>query len=156
MDFKCENCGKSFDEEIKLRGHKMTCKQKQEERSERVPFHQQTRKRGYEKDPGFVYYRFNDNWTHDPDRVQKAMAAGYEVVGTEETGKNVGTNESGSEIKGVLMKIPKELYDEDQAKKLEAGMFIDRQVQRGKFNESENDSRYVPNSGIKIENKLTP
>ena len=45
------------------------------------------------------------------------MAAGYEVVEDDRSGGNVGTNDDGSEIKGVLMRIPEKWYKEDQGKK---------------------------------------
>jgi len=31
-------------------------------------------------DPNFVYRIFNDNWVREPERIQRAKEAGYEVV----------------------------------------------------------------------------
>lgn len=77
-----------------------------------------------DKDPNYHYHIFNDV----DDRVERAEAAGYECVTSKEslgdTGAGVATAPGsavtrpvGSGITGVLMRIKKEWYDEDQAVK---------------------------------------
>lgn len=77
------------------------------------------------KDPNFVYRVVNDR----DDRVELLKEIGYTVCTSEEVklgdqrvdiGKTVGSVASlalGGGDKGVIMKIPKEWYDEDQANK---------------------------------------
>lgn len=75
------------------------------------------------KDPGFVYRFVND----EGDKVSDMIERGYEPVAKSETkvGDARVDNSSaegslhlisvGNGVKSVLMKIPKEYYDEDQA-----------------------------------------
>lgn len=77
------------------------------------------------KDPGYSYRIVNDT----EDRIQRFLDAGYEVVTAE--GTKVGDNRAsqasvlgskqvfsvGGGTKGVLMRIKKEWFDEDQANK---------------------------------------
>jgi len=165
--FVCEDCGKGdFGTPAQLEAHKkyyssrgQSCNPKTQEqvkRKERIPFgKQQQRFRTPEKD-GFVYRVFNDNWRKDPERIKNALAAGYEFINGEQSGKTAGTNEDGSVIKGILMRIPKEFYEEDQAAKQKEIDKVDQQINRGKFTEKAGDNRYSPGGGIKIETKLTP
>ena len=137
--FKCENCGEAeFDTEQQLRGHQMTCRPKDKEdlpdrSAKRVPFGTPERRFNPPEDDGFVYRVFNDNWRHKPGRIERARKAGYELVNHGRSGESVGTNEDGSEINGVLMRIPKEFYDEDQGLKQRQVDRVDEQIHRGKF-----------------------
>ena len=124
-------------------------------RKKRVPFGSPAPRLPKGEDDKFVYRVFNDNWRREPRRIQRAQAAGYEVVdGADDLA--VGVNEDGSAIKGVLMRIPKELYDEDQKLKQVEVDKVDEQINRGSFQEKLEDLRYVPKDGIRIESKVTP
>ena len=111
----CEICGKEFEGEnakAQLRGHMMSHRESREEKEakpDRVPFGSRERKYAAPVDgDGFEYRVFNDNWRHDPNRIQRAEKAGYVRVEDSEM-HAVGTNDDGSPIKGVLMKIPRVL-----------------------------------------------
>jgi len=84
------------------------------------------------------------------------LKAGYERVDHPESGRTVGTNEDGSEIKGVLMRIPEKWYKEDQDRKEENRRVMDDQIHAGTYKQKQGDGRYVPKEGIQIESKLTP
>ena len=97
-------------------------------RPERVPLHEQRNKLTVSnRDPNFVY-----RWVNDSDeRIAKFKAAGYEAVTHEtqvgdpavESGQNktgsVVTKHVGGKTTAVLMRIPKEWYEEDQRTKQE-------------------------------------
>jgi hypothetical protein len=122
-------------------------------RKDRIPFGVPRQSIVTPENDGFKYRVFNDNWSREPDRIQRAADAGYEVV------RNVnarGSNEDGSPIEGVLMRIPKELYDQDQALKSKEIDKVDQEIHRGKFQEKSSDKRYIPPDGIKIDTKLIP
>ena len=121
------------------------------DRKERVPFGSTTQKLGGRgMNDGFHYRTFNDNWAHDPNRIQRARDAGYEVV---EGAKriSVGTNSDSSSITGILMRIPQEFYDEDQDKKLQPVREIQEMIKSGTFKQEQGDGRYVPPGIINIE-----
>lgn len=76
------------------------------------------------KDPNYVYRWVNDT----PGRLEKFKDAGYEVVTQDhevgskavDRGSKLGsaiTKSVGGQITAVLMRIPREWYDEDQAAK---------------------------------------
>ena len=136
----CETCGVfKYTTEKQLLGHTYHCQKKQGNkeatRKERVPFGKPEQRWGPREPDGFHYRVFNDNWKKEPGRVKRAIAAGYEIVDHEKSGMNVGTNEDGSEIKGVLMRIPDKYYKEDQANKARELDKIDQQIHRGKFDD---------------------
>ena len=95
------------------------------ERVKRVPVGSRNRLEVIGKSPEYVYRIVNDV----DDRIDRFKAAGYEVVHTSEarlSSQRVGTGSEkgsvaempvGNGVNGVLMKIPKEWYDEDQAAK---------------------------------------
>jgi hypothetical protein len=153
--FKCLNCNEvEFDTALQLRGHQMKCRPRKQER---VPFGlPEKRFADVPSDDGFYYRIFNDNWKKEPGRVKRALKAGYEIVDHFESGGNVGTNDDGTEIKGVLMRIPKELYEQDQAAKEGKRMEVDKQIYRGKFEAGQDGGRYLPGKGIRSEVKSTP
>lgn len=160
---KCEHCGEAeFDTAMQLRGHQMKCRPQENQevqedrRQERVPFGVPEQRFTDLPDDGFHYRVFNDNWRKEPGRVQRAQRAGYEVVEHPQSGKTVGTNEDGTEIKGVLMRIPQELWEQDQAAKEGRRAVVDEQIYQGQHTARRGDGRYVPNEGIRMENKLTP
>ena len=151
--FKCEFCGVEYDSLQKVSVHKVHCKKKAE-RKERVPFGVPARRFNAPEDPDYVYHVFNDNWRKEPGRIQRAVAAGYEMVDHARSGESVGTNDDGSEINGVLMKIPRELYEEDQAMKQKEVDKVDEQIYRKDYR-AEGGLRYRPGGGTKVEVKQT-
>ena len=157
--FKCHICNESeFPTKQQLGAHQGHCKLKHPdrlERSSRVPFGVPTRRFIISKEDAEKYHHhvFNDNWRKEPGRIQRALAAGYELVEHERSGDNAGTNDDGSEIKQVFMRIPKELYDQDQAAKQKEIDKVDEQIYRGKFKTE--GPTYSPGGGIKTEVKLT-
>lgn len=166
--FRCEYCGEAeFDTAMQLRGHQMKCKPRQEmekaqeekptRRQERVPFGApRARLNKQRPDDGYHYRVFNDDWRKDPGRVARALKAGYEVVDEPDSRQTVGTNEDGTEIKGVVMRIPKHLWQEDQKLKEEQRKIIDDQIHRGRHAAQQGDGRYVPSEGIRMTSKPTP
>lgn len=166
MEYKCEFCDKEFtgegdkDPKAQLHGHTIHCPKNptvqarrrsegiEPERKERIPFGMPTRKFSCPTDDGFHYRVINDNWSKEPGRVQRAKAAGYEIVDTFEP-LAVGTNEDGSAIKGVLMRIPEELYEEDQKLKQVEVDKVDEQIKSGTLERKKDDKRYSP-SGIRV------
>jgi hypothetical protein len=156
---KCWICDDAeFDSKQKLSVHQTHCKLKNpnyKERTDRIPFGTPTQRfiLPREDQEKFHYHVFNDNWRKEPGRIQRARMAGYEVVDHERSGETTGTNDDGTEIKGVLMRIPKETYDQDQAAKQQEIDKVDDQISRGKFESGKNT--YMPSGGIKTEVKLT-
>ena len=125
------------------------------DRKKRVTFGNATPRLPQASHPDYVYRVFNDNWRREPNRILRAKNAGYEVVeGCDSL--PVGTNEDGSAVKGVLMRIPKEWYEEDQKKKQGVNDQVDKEIKAGHYQEKAEDLRYVPKDGIKIESKFTP
>jgi len=118
-------------------------------RETRVPFGAPGAKLTSPDDPNYKFRFFNDNWRHDPNRIMRAQRAGYEVVEGWES-PPAGTNEDGSGIRAVLMKLPKDLYDADQALKQKEIDKVDQEIHRGDLNSKASDKRYVPKNGIKI------
>jgi len=93
-----------------------------------------------------MYYTFNENWQKDPRRIERAERAGYKR--TDANKVTVGTNDDGSPIYGVEMRIPKEWYEEDQAKKQKELDKVDEAINAGTFEAKDGDRRYTPD-GIK-------
>jgi hypothetical protein len=163
----CEYCNEYSEEnKRKVSMHEIHCKKKHEigneqqkqnvsvrgrettDRRERVPFGLLQRKLHCPSDDGFHYRVFNDNWRKEPGRIQRAKRAGYEIV-EGWSSVVVGTNDDGSAIKGVLMKIPEELYEEDQALKQKEVDRTDERIYGGTLEQRPGDNRYIPD-GIKI------
>ena len=94
------------------------------DRPKRVPMHEQKRDRltVIGRDPNYHYRIVNDV----DDRIERLKIAGYEIaeekvgigdVGVENNNISLGSGARmhvGKGVKAVLMKIPKELYAEDQ------------------------------------------
>lgn len=172
-EFKCEYCEKEFERSPQLRGHEPHCRRKHEEnitnsasiiesiereigetpeRQERVSFGKAKLSFNAPKNDGYEYRVFNDKWRYDPDRIERAERSGWVMVSDSGvSGRNRGTNEDGSGIKGVLMRIPKELYDKDQEAAIKETEKVDEQIRAGKFTQQANEKRYSPSSGIKID-----
>lgn len=157
-EFKCTKCGKEFETQQALNGHNMTCKKKV--RRKRTPIGGPSLKMAVEIPDGKVARWVSD----DGDRLSKFQAADYEFVTAEikvgEGDKDnntdlgsmksmvVGKGEAGKPIRGYLMMIDKELYEEDQAAKMEQIAEIDNDIKNGTHNEKSGDGRYVPKEGI--------
>ena len=124
-------------------------RERESNRRERVPFGVPQRKFPDVPDnDGFQYRIINDNWMKDPARIIKAEKGGYEKVEGYDS-MNVGTNDDGSIIKGHLMRIPKEWYDEDQKEKRKEVDRVDEAIKAGTLEQKARDNRYIP-EGIKI------
>ena len=162
MTEMCEFCKKEFNGEDgkdpinQLDGHLIHCRANPRNRSklppkdrkERIPFGTPQRTFDVPDDDSYQYRIFNDNWRKEHGRIQRAKNAGYQIVPDKEP-YSVGTNEDGSEIKGVLMRIPKEVFDEDQALKQKEADKVDEQIMRGTLESKPGDHRYSPD-GIRV------
>ena len=117
-------------------------------RTDRIPLGTPQRKLALQGRPGYVQRFFNDK----DDRIQRAMAAGYEPV-KDTSGANdrraVGGQVNGAPMQAVAMEIPEEWYKEDQARKQALIDQKEAQIKRASLNPVEN--QYFPAGGIKIE-----
>lgn len=101
--------------------------EKEATRRTRKPLHRR-RALVFDERPGFVRRVVND--VNDGDRVRMFKEAGWNVVKQEDikgpdemaySDHQIGSavmRSVGGGVKGVLMEIPKEFYDEDQAEKI--------------------------------------
>ncbi len=155
----CEYCHEYTGDKRQVNMHRLSCKSKPPEgsvererpkpdRKERVPFGVPQRKFNAPEGDGYHYRIFNDNWRKEPGRIQRAINAGYEKVQSFDS-MTVGTNDDGSEIKAVLMRIPEELYKEDQKLKQKEVDKVDEAIRKGTLEQGKDDKRYIP-QGIKI------
>jgi len=163
---KCDICNDYEGTNQQVSTHKIHCAKRnapkrdreQPDRSTRVPFSEMAKKLPLPPDADetkFQYRWMNDQWTKDPARLQKANMAGYELVeGMQKA--TVGTNEDGSPIRGVLMRIPRKWYEEDKQKKFRQLDKVDEAIQGGTLERQSVDrttkggnARYIPD-GIKI------
>lgn len=136
-------------------------------RKERIPFGvPQSRLTVANQDPNFVYRWVNDDGR---GRLDRAVQGGYEFapdtmrVGTGSRDGNsdvgskvsrvVGTQEGGAGMRAYLMRIPRDLYNEDQAAKQRQVDEIDKAIKRGDAHKSGDDNRYVPSAGISLSDK---
>ena len=128
-------------------------------RAERVPLGSHRSKLSVaDKDPNYAYRWFNDQ----PGRLEQAEKAGYEFVNDAATGETGDANtDLGSRtstvvdrregVRGYLMRIRKEWYDDDQASKQKVNDEVDRSILGGSLDgEPGKDGRYIPDSGISI------
>lgn len=155
----CDICNEFEGKAGSVKMHRIHCAKKQVEVQpeprqretevvrERIPFGSPDKSlKQRNGEDGFMYYTFNDKWQKDPRRLEKAEKAGY--VRTKSERVTVGTNEDGSPIYGVEMRIKKEWYDEDQAKKQEGPDRVDEAINAGTLESQPGDRRYTP-QGIK-------
>ncbi len=122
-------------------------------RKERKPIGAPEKKWSCPVNDGYQYRVFNDDWMTRPGNIQKAQSAGYEFVQSDDDKQKpqiVGTNDNGTPIRGFLMRIPKVIYDEDQAAKQKPVDAVDEQIRKGSFQQGAGDNRYIPATGIKI------
>lgn len=110
------------------------------ERPRRAPLEGRSRLKIRNMDPNYHYRIVNCNLENDPDRVQDLLELGYEIVPREAVGDvgdkrvdnpsaqgSAGQISVGQGTKAVVMRIPKEWFQEDQKAKQEE---IDRTEQR--------------------------
>jgi hypothetical protein len=62
----------------------------------------------------------------------------------------VGTNEDGSPLRGYLMVIDRELYEEDQADKMAKVDEMDDAIKKGSHQSDYHDGKYIPPGGIRM------
>ena len=153
--FTCDVCEEYKGTKMQVQGHRPHCLKLQQEktevpapRKERIPFGAPQRKWNTPEDDGFHYHVFNDNWSKEPDRIQRAERAGYVKVEDVES-TTVGTNEDKSPIKGILMRIPEDIFEEDQKLKQKEVDRVDQAIKSGTLEQQPGDKRYIPD-GIKI------
>lgn len=97
------------------------------ERPTRVPVGQRNRINVRNRDPNYHYRLVNVNLESDPDRVQRFLDGGYEIVEKDKASPigdskvdnpsalgSAGLVSVGQGTKAVLMRIRKEWYKEDQ------------------------------------------
>ncbi|MCI0559224.1 MAG: hypothetical protein MN733_12075 [Nitrososphaera sp.] len=108
--------------------------------------------------PGYMGRVVNDT----PGRIAMALEGGYEFVNKAEApnwgdsevtpgnsdlgtrvSRVVGTHPDGTAMRGYLMRIRKEWYDEDQAAKMQKVDEIDSAIKHGTHNSRAADKRYV-------------
>lgn len=171
-EYICKKCGENFGDDLnKFKGHNLKCKGKEEEveekpkrRRERIPLGVPRRKLTWDHQDENYEYRVFHNRPGKPNRVNDALAAGYEFVkddrhmGDEDVSNEmgastdsrvthiVGEGENGEPLKGYLMRIPKEWYDEDQQKKWDIIDEREKQMMRGIDKEGKPGvgGRYLP------------
>jgi len=175
----CEFCNEYEGTKKEVIGHQITCKKKQAlkdennkdqppsgsppreepptanrtrdlpDRKKRKPFGAPELSLSAPAREGFTRRWFNDNWFAKPGRILRAKEAGYERAEGYEP-RVVGPNKTGTAIKAVLMEIPTEWYDEDQAVKQKKNDRIEEMVEQGTIEEKAGDGRYLPEMGIKV------
>lgn len=124
----------------------------------RVPFGGNRQKLQVDEIPGYV-----TRWFNDVDgRVERALDAGYEFV-TPEEAEGLGQGQLHQEntdlgsrvskivsrgtdkvIRGVLMKIKREWYEEDQELKEQRNRMVDDALRAGRPGGNEVENQYVP------------
>lgn len=114
-------------------------------RPKRVPLHEQRRDRfTVDKDPNYTYRIVNDT----EDRIDKFKLAGWELDPREnvkigesaENNVSLGTGAKinvGGGTHGILMRIPKELYEEDQKVKQREILEKEKSMKRNKNQQGE-------------------
>jgi hypothetical protein len=107
---------------------------------------------------GWVRRWFNDS----PGRIAMKQQQGWAICKNPETGEswmmvvNNSITEAGG-LKGYVMEIPLQFYNEDQDAKQKNLDAIDAQIYGGTYNEEPDDKRYVPKSTpIKVETRVGP
>jgi hypothetical protein len=111
-------------------------RQERKERGSEMLNGTRTRLPAVKKEPGWFYRHTNQIG----DRTYQLKTIGYEVVSDRNNKSNgmgsevsayAGTNADGSALKTVLMRIPEEIYQEDQASKQRAINETEAGIARG-------------------------
>ena len=139
---------------------------KRKNRKERIPLGVTKLKLSYEnQDPGYSYRVIHDK-PHDPGRIQRALEGSWEFVdkktdnehlgdpdvSNEDAGLDtrithvVGTDAAGQPMVGYLMRIPKDLYKEDQQAKMDEIDKVEESLYQGvdNYGQPGNAGRYIP------------
>lgn len=121
------------------------------QRRQRVPFAQPRRKLGVQWVDANAAKQFVARWFNDTgDRLVRAKQAGYEFVNSKEVlgigdpdvdsgntavdsrvSRHVGLDANNQPVRAYLMKIDKDLYQEDQDAKEERNVRTDQQIKDG-------------------------
>lgn len=147
------------------------------QRAERIPFGQATLKMQATSIPGMHLHWINDWHPSMPNRLDQALAAGYQFVSQEEVdtrqnlgggmsatlsdsqiSKVVGTRPDGEPITAYLMKIPEEWHREHQKPVWDRADKIDHSIRKGTVEANgEAAARYIPKGDpISYRTKLGP
>lgn len=98
-------------------------------RVKRTPIGQRNRLTVKDKDPNYFYRIVNTTDGNGIDRIEEFKEAGYEVVdntvGDKRVDNSTGIGKNpefsvGGGVKAVVMRIPREYYEEDQSAKMAA------------------------------------
>jgi hypothetical protein len=110
-------------------------------RRTRIPVSSAHTKLNAPERPGFHRRFVNDL----PGRIEKFQQAGWVIVlkGGQPWSESVSQTEK---LRGFLMEIPDEFYNDDFLRKQEALDETDFAIYRGRLNEEPGDNRYVPRS----------
>ncbi len=107
---------------------------------------------------GWVRRWFNDS----PGRIYQKQQKGWNICKNPETGENwmQVVNNAVTEVgglKGYVMEIPLQFFQEDQDAKQKRLDELDQQIYGGTYNEEPDDKRYVPKSTpIRVETRVGP
>lgn len=124
------------------------------ERRRRVPLSEFGQKR-LQEPPGLDKKKYHYHWINDtPGGIEAAQAAGYTAVTSKEK-RDAGSTTSDHSIVGnpstgqrqVLMKLPIELYEEDQKLHEQRNRAIDEAIARQEFDGKSIDEVYTPDGG---------
>ena len=117
-------------------------KREQPDRKERIPIGVRRKRLTAPGDKGFHEHIFNDNWRKYPNRIHEALRGGYEPI-PDCKSNPVGSNDDGSAIMGVAMRLPIELYEQDQALKQRVIDRTEATIQAGTYEVNPQDRRYI-------------
>lgn len=101
----------------------------------------------------FVYRKVSDT----PGRVERLRAVEWEVVPPDELGgvdvrRHAGSDQNGQPMQAILMKKPKDWYQEDAAEKTRLLKEQDAALMRGRVNTPQGGADYAsPNNSISTE-----
>lgn len=121
---------------------------------QRVPLSEYGTKRLQEPE-GLDKKKYEYRWINDsPGRIEAAKAAGYTPVETTEktpqgdvaSDHSVVSDRSTGQ-RAVFMKIPRELYDEDQQALEQRNAEVDKAISRQEFDGKSIDEVYTPKGG---------
>lgn len=96
---------------------------------------------------GWAYVHIDDLEGENPAEKKVSSVEGIDS----RVSQVVGTHKDGRPMKGYLMEIPTEIYDEDQAIKMENLDRLERGFMAGLDERGQHpDGQYIPKTGIKV------
>lgn len=134
-----------------------------QQKRKRVPLGEHGLRR-LQEPSGLDHDKYRYRWINDsPGRIEAATAGGYTPVTAKEKIQGGDVNSSHSIVnnratgqRSVLMKIPRELYEEDQKAKEQRTDAVDQAIMRQEFEGRSIENVYTPEGGgIKSEIKHT-